>query len=132
VTAQRATQTPGRTPTPGARREILVAACNALASIHREVFGRGPTATRAYWMDGDGLVVVMYGGFTIAEDLLHGAGRGAEVVCARMVVEDQIEPRMRAEIERLVGRRVAAVLHSCRRDPDVSMEAFLLAPHEPG
>ena len=100
---------------------------NAMVRLVREHFGKGPTQAKTLLHD-DVVVTVMRGGDTQAEKTLYKAGRGDVVHESRRAMQDVLEREMRATVERLTGRRVAAFMSANHHEPDASVEVFLLEP----
>jgi uncharacterized protein YbcI len=104
---------------------------NAVVRLVREHFGKGPTQAKTLLHD-DAVVTILRGGFTHAEKTLYKAGKGEVVEEGRRAMQDVFEREMRAEVERLTGRRVAAFLSANHYDPDASVEIFLLDAPDDG
>jgi uncharacterized protein YbcI len=100
---------------------------NAVVRLVREHFGKGPTQAKTLLHD-DAVVTILRGGFTHAEQTLYKAGRADIVDAGRRAMQDVFEREMRAEVERLTGRRVIAFLSANHHEPDASVEVFLLEP----
>src|SRR3954469_6672438 len=98
---------------------------NAIVRLVREHFGKGPTQAKTLLHD-DVVVTVLRGGFTQAEKTLYKAGRADVVHESRRAMQDVLEREMRAAVERLTGRRVAAFMSANHHEPDASVEVFLL------
>ncbi len=98
---------------------------NSLVRLVREHFGKGPTQAKTLLHD-DVVVTVLRGGFTQAEKTLYKAGRADVVHESRRAMQDVLEREMRAAVERLTGRRVAAFMSANHHEPDASVEVFLL------
>ena len=60
------------------------------------------------------------------ESSLVAAGRGGEVIDDRVSFQQGMEDEFTAEIERLTGRRVTAVLSANQTTPGVACELFFL------
>jgi uncharacterized protein YbcI len=88
--------------------------------------GRGPTQAKSYWAGDDIVVVVLGDGFTDVERTLSEKGRGRLALAYRTAVQETLEDEMRAEVERLTGRRVVAAMSSVNQDPDLILEIFVL------
>src|SRR3954468_16350802 len=98
---------------------------NAVVRLVREHFGKGPTQAKTLLHD-DAVVTILRGGFTHAEKTLYKAGRADIVDEGRRAMQSVFEREMRAEIERVTGRRVIAFLSANHHDPDASVKIFLL------
>src|SRR5689334_5901531 len=98
---------------------------NSVVRLVREHFGKGPTQAKTVVHD-DVVVSVLRGGFTQAEKTLYKAGKADIVDAGRRAMQDVFEREMRAEVERLTGRKVEAFLSANHHEPDASVEIFLL------
>lgn len=111
--------------------QLLAAICDAMVTIFRESSGKGPHHCKTHWAGPDILVVLLRGGYTVAEQTLADAGHGAEVMASRHTFQRVLEVRMSAAVERLTGRTVSAFMSASHQDPDLSAELFVLQPEEP-
>src|SRR3954471_3593305 len=100
---------------------------NTVVRLVREHWGKGPTQAKTLLHE-DVVVTVLRGGFTHAEKTLYKAGRADVVDEGRRAMQSVFEREMRAAVERLTGRRVAAFLSANHHEPDASVEVFLLEP----
>ncbi|HEU4977003.1 MAG TPA: Na-translocating system protein MpsC family protein [Baekduia sp.] len=116
---------PGSTAEPRAELSEISA---GVARLFAERLGRGPRKTRALWADGDVIVVLLEIDFTRAEQTLRGAGREADVVIARRMLQELLEPELVAIVQAATGRTVRAVLSAARTAPELSAEVFALEP----
>lgn len=111
--------------------QLLAAICDAMVTIFRESSGKGPHHCKTHWAGPDILVVLLRGGYTVAEQTLADAGHGAEVMASRHTFQRVLEVRMSEAVERLTGRTVSAFMSASHQDPDLSAELFVLQPEEP-
>ena len=111
--------------------QLLVAISAEMVTIFRDFLGKGPERCKTYWAGSDMLVVLLAGGFSVAEQTLFAAGRGAAVQESRMALQETLAERMRGTVEELTGRTVVAFLSASHQEPDLSAELFLLEPLEP-
>ena len=102
-----------------------------LVRLMKETGGRGPTNTKSYWAGQDTILVIMGGGYTVAEETLFRGGRGKAVRDSRHAFQDTVEHRMRAIVERVSGRSVRAFLSASHQGPDLTVLTFVLNPTEP-
>jgi uncharacterized protein YbcI len=107
---------------------LLVAISSELVTIFRDFVGKGPERCKTYWAGDDMLMVLLTGGFSVAEQTLFAAGRGAAVKEARMALQETLAERMKATVEALTGRKVIAFLSATHQEPDLSAELFVLEP----
>jgi len=98
--------------------------------LFRDFLGKGPDRCKAYWAGNDALVVLLVGGYTVAEQTLFEAGQGAAVQASRDALHKTLAARMRETVESLTGRKVTALLSASHQDPDLSAELFVLEPEE--
>lgn len=111
---------------------LLVAISDAMVGLFREFLGKGPERCKTHWAGRDMVVVLLDGGYTIAERTLYEAGRGAAVQKQRQALHQALEVPSKAIIEELTGRRVVAFLSASHQDPDLSAELFLLESQNEG
>lgn len=108
--------------------QALTAIADAITRLLREFAGKGPTHCKAHKAGDDLLVVMLSGGFTVAEQTLFEGGHGDSVREARWALQDTLEARMTAVVEELTGRKVVAFMNASHQDPDLSVEIFVLGP----
>ncbi|MDQ3356567.1 MAG: DUF2294 domain-containing protein [Actinomycetota bacterium] len=80
----------------------------------------------------DLVVVLLRGGFTIAEQTLYEGGHESSVRDSRHALQDTLEGRMTDIIEELTRRKVVAFMSASHQDPDLQVELLLLEPEEAG
>jgi uncharacterized protein YbcI len=117
--------------TPLTGGELLTAISNAIVSLLREHYGRGPTKAKTYVLD-DLVVCVMRNGFTAIERTMMEGGQQKRVVELRQDFQELMESIYRKEIERLTGRKVVAFLSQAHVEPDLTIEMFLMDRPLPG
>jgi uncharacterized protein YbcI len=101
-----------------------------MVTLFRDCLGKGPERCRSYWAGSDTLVILLAGGFSVAEQTLFAAGRGAAVQESRMALQQTLAERMKGTVEQLTGRRVVAFMSASHQEPDLSTEIFVLEPVE--
>ena len=101
-----------------------------MVGIFRDFLGKGPERCKSYWAGSDMLVILLGGGFTVAEQTLFEAGRGQAVQDSRHALQQTLAQRMTATVEELTGRKVVAFLSASHQGPDLSAEIFVLEPEE--
>ena len=111
---------------------LLVEVSNRVVSLFRDFSGKGPSACKTYWAGPDMIVVLLRGGFTIAEHTLYEGGHQKSVRDSRHALQDTLEGRMSDIIEELTPRKVVAFMSASHQDPDLQVELFLLEPEEAG
>jgi uncharacterized protein YbcI len=98
---------------------------NAMVALHREQFGRGPAAARAF-IDGGMAVCVLTDVFSQVERTLIEAGRLDHVRGTRLLHKQTMEERYKTRAESILGRRVLAFMSAVNTDPDLAIDIFLL------
>lgn len=101
-----------------------------MVTIFRDFSGKGPHHCKSHWAGPDILVVLLRGGYTVAEQTLADAGHGPEVMASRHTFQRVLEVRMTEAVERLTGRKVSAFMSASHQAPDLSAEIFILDPQE--
>jgi uncharacterized protein YbcI len=109
-------------------RRNLLAICNAMVALYKEVFGRGPTKVRAEFAGQDVVVVVLEQTLTTAERNLLALGQRQRLEETRLIAHRQIEHRVRSIAERILDRRVVAALSAIDVGRDVAAEVLTLEP----
>ena len=107
---------------------LLVEISNRVVGLFRDFSGKGPSTCKTFWAGDDLLVVLLRGGFTVAEQTLYEGGRGKAVRESRNALQDTIKSRLTAVIEDVTGRKVVAFMSTSHQDPDLQAELFLLQP----
>jgi uncharacterized protein YbcI len=109
----------------GDRGRLAAAISNAISTLYRDYYGRGPNRTRT--LIGDEYVIVfLHDAYTPVERTLIEAGRFDAVHTTRRAFQDIMRQRFSGAVEELVGRKVVAFLSQVHEDPDISVEAFIL------
>ena len=109
---------------------LLVAVSAAMVTTFREVTGKGPDHCKTYWAGKDTLLILLTGGYTVAEQTLFEAGRGGLVQDSRRAIQQAMAKRMSERVEDLTGRKVVAFMSASHQDPDLSVEILVLEPDE--
>lgn len=110
--------------------QLLAAVCDAMVTIFRDFSGKGPSHCKSHWAGPDILVVLLRGGYTVAEQTLADAGHGPEVMASRHTFQRVLEVQMTEAVERLTGRTVDAFMSASHQAPDLSAEIFIFKPSE--
>lgn len=103
----------------------LVALSNAVVALHREHFGRGPAAARAFFVDGMA-ICVLSDIYSQVERTLIEAGRLDHVRQTRLLHHETLEASYAAAAETALGRQVIVVMSAVSAEPDVAVELFVL------
>jgi uncharacterized protein YbcI len=99
---------------------------NALTRLYRENFGRGPTSARTV-IDRNYVAVLLSDIYTPMERTLIDAGRADAVRQARSAFQEAKRDEYKRIVEEIVGAPVVAFLSEIHVDPDLALEAFVLA-----
>lgn len=108
-----------------------MALSNRMVILFRDFLGKGPERCKSYWAGPDLLVIVLDGGYTVAEQTLYDAGEGQAVQDSRHMLQRTLASRMRTTVEELTGRTVVAFMSASHQSPDLSAELFVLQPEAP-
>jgi uncharacterized protein YbcI len=103
----------------------LVEFSNAMVAMHREHFGRGPAAARAFIADGFA-ICVLTDVYTKVEQTLIEAGRLDHVRETRLLHQESLEEEYKSAAEAVLGRQVLAFVSATHAEPDVEIEVYLL------
>lgn len=104
-----------------------MAISNLVVRLVREYTGRGPTRARTS-IAGDLVSVLMADTLTKGEVSLVRNGEGDRVLDTRKAYQRTMRHDMVAGIEEITGRTVVAFMSDNHIDPDLAIEAFVLAP----
>lgn len=105
---------------------LLVEISNRVVGLFRDFSGKGPSGCKTYWAGDDLLVILLRGGFTVAEQTLYEGGHGRSVRDSRHALQDTLEVRLTVLIEELTQRKVVAFMSTSHQDPDLQAELFVL------
>ncbi|MBV9334549.1 MAG: DUF2294 family protein [Solirubrobacterales bacterium] len=116
----------GRMPqeTGGSAR---TAVANAMVGIKKQLYGRGPTAAKAWLLD-DYVFVAMEGGLTRNEETLLAAGKEDLVREYRLTFQETVKASAMSAVEELLGRRVLTYHSQIVFHPPRTFEIFVLEP----
>jgi uncharacterized protein YbcI len=101
---------------------------NAIAAAYKDTLGSGPTRARVHFAPPAMLVVVLENTMTREERTLAALGEDKRLRERRLVLTTALEDRLRAIVERALGRRTVAFLSGIDTRRDVAVEVFTLAP----
>ena len=99
---------------------------NAIASLYRENFGRGPRDARTLIRQ-DLVICALHDIFTPMERALIDAGREETVRQSRLDFQKVKRAQFVEVVEREVGRAVIAFMSQIHVNPDMGVEIFFLA-----
>lgn len=102
-----------------------VAVSNAMVSLHKEQFGRGPTLVRSHFAGPDALLCVLEEVLLPAELKLIELGEDGRVRDARVAFQVATADAFIAEVEAILGRRVRAFGSAIDAHKNVVFENFL-------
>jgi uncharacterized protein YbcI len=107
--------------------ELLTAISNAMVSLHREHFGRGPASAKSFFVDGM-VMTVLTDVYTPVEKTLIGAGGKDRVRDTRQMHQLALEGEYKRRVGELTGREVIGFVSTVHFDPDLAIELFVLEP----
>jgi uncharacterized protein YbcI len=107
--------------------EKLAAISNATVKLLAEYTGRGPTRARTT-ISGRWVFITLEDTLTKGERQLAANGHGDWVLQTRKRFQAVMQSELEAAVERHTGREVVAFMSDNHIDPDVAVEAFMLAP----
>lgn len=109
---------------------LRTALANAMVGMKKQLYGRGPTAAKAWILD-DYVFVVLEGGLTRNEETLLADGKADLVRDYRLSFQETVGATAMGAVEELVGRRVLTYHSQIVFDPPRTFEIFVLEP-QPG
>jgi uncharacterized protein YbcI len=98
---------------------------NALARLHKQYVGRGPTNVRTT-IDGELVVCLLEGGYTRAEQTLEDNDKGELVAASRLGLQDAMRDAMIDAVQRTLGRRVYSFMSANDLRRNLQVEVFVL------
>jgi uncharacterized protein YbcI len=104
---------------------------NAMARLHKQYIGRGPTNSRTT-IDGDLVVCLLEGGYTRAEQTLEENNKGDLVAAARLGLQDAMSDAMVAVVEQTLGRTVRSFMSANDLNKNLQVEVFVLTAVDNG
>jgi uncharacterized protein YbcI len=119
-----------RHPSVRSDANVVLNLSNEMVRIYKEIFGRGPTRTRADWAGRDALLCTLEDSLTPAERKLAELGEHQRLRDVRTFFQHACERDFRASVEQITGRRVRAFVSGIDTENDVSSEVFYLEPEE--
>jgi uncharacterized protein YbcI len=106
---------------------LRTALANAMVGMKKQLYGRGPTAAKAWILD-DYVFVAMEGGLTRNEETLLADGKADLVRDYRLSFEETVAATAMGAVEELMGRRVLTYHSQIVFDPPRTFEIFVLEP----
>lgn len=107
---------------------MLSEVSNALVALHKEQFGRGPTAARTNYAGPDTLVCVLEDALLPAERALVALGQEQRVRESRSFFQGATSDRFVETIEAITGRTVHAFASAVDPLKAIVMEVFVFEP----
>ncbi len=107
---------------------VLLNLSNEMVRIYKEIFGRGPTRTRADWAGRDAVLCTLEDSLTPAERKMVELGEHQRLREVRTFFQHACETDFRGSVEQITGRRVRAFVSGIDTENDVSSEVFYLEP----
>jgi uncharacterized protein YbcI len=98
---------------------------NAMARLHKQYIGRGPTNSRTT-IDGDLVVCLLEGGYTRAEQTLEDNNKGDLVAAARLGLQEAMREAMVDVVEQVLGRPVRSFMSANDLHKNLQIEVFVL------
>jgi uncharacterized protein YbcI len=114
---------------PPQGKHALAEISEALVTLHREYYGKGPTKAKTFLMN-DTVLCMLRGGFTVVEKTLIDSGRQQAVHDIRHSFQAAMEEQFTNVVENALGRKVIAYMSQVHSDPDISAELFVLEPED--
>lgn len=106
---------------------VRTALANAMVGMKKQLYGRGPTAAKAWILD-DYVFVAMEGGLTRNEETLLDDHKEDMVRSYRLSFQETVGPKVMAAVEELVGRKVLTYHSQIVFHPARTFEIFVLEP----
>jgi uncharacterized protein YbcI len=113
------------------RGGALTAVSNALVTLHKEQFGRGPTRARTNFAGDNTLVCVLEDALLPAERVMVQMGDQQRVRESRVALQAATSDQFVRAVEAIVGRAVTAFASATDADQGVVWEIFNLQPASP-
>lgn len=113
----------------GASTTLVVS--NALVTLHKEHFGRGPTTARTDFAGPDTMVTVFHDALLPAEKALVEMGELIRVQEARMFFQEATRDRFIHTIEEIVRRKIYSFHSTCDPRTGIVIEVAVFEPQTP-
>lgn len=104
---------------------MLAAISNTVVAVYADHLGRGPTKARSYMAEGV-VTCLLEDTMTKAERRLVESGRTTAVLEVRSTFQETMRDELIAQVEKLTGRRVRAVVGGTQLEPDITSQVFVL------
>ena len=111
------------------RTSVLLEVSNAMVSLYKQQFGRGPTRARTVWSGPDALTCFLEDTLTPAERNLVAMGEHKVLRDTRMVFQYATVREFCEPVEKITGRTVRAFHSSIDTEADgMGLETFVFYP----
>ena len=110
----------------------LQAVSNVMVKLHKEQFGRGPTAARADFAGPDALMCTLRDVLLPAELKMVEMGSRERVRDSRVAFQAATQAEFIAAVEQIVHRKVVAFASGIDPDANVVFECFYFEPRASG
>jgi len=112
-----------------ARASILMELSNTMVRLHKEHFGRGPTAARSFWVGPDAVACFLEETLTPAERNLAKMGAHQRLRDTRMFFQYATIRELCEPVEQITGRKVRSFHSSVDTKVDgLAVETFIFYP----
>jgi uncharacterized protein YbcI len=112
-----------------ARTSVLMEISNAMVSLYKEQFGRGPTRARTHWTGPDAVTCLLEDTLTPAERNLVKMGEHQRLRDTRMFFQYATVRGFCEPVERITGRTVRAFVSGIDTEVDgLALETFVFYP----
>ena len=111
---------------------MLQAVSSVMVKLHKEQFGRGPTAARADFAGPDGLMCVLRDVLLPAELKMVEMGSRDRVRDSRVAFQAATQADFIAAVEQIVHRKVVAFASGVDPDANTVFECFYFEPRASG
>ena len=101
---------------------------NAMVSLFKKQFGRGPTKAATYYAGPDCIVSILENSLTPAERKMAELGEHQRLRDIRLFFQHASEEELRAVVEDITGRKVRGFTSGTDTHKDISTEVFHLEP----
>lgn len=98
---------------------------NAIARLHKQYVGRGPTNARTT-VDGDLVVCLLEGGYTRAEQTLDESDKGYVVAAGRLGLQEAMRGELIELVQHVLRRPVRSYMSANDVEGDLQVEVFVL------
>jgi uncharacterized protein YbcI len=123
--AQDWSQVAGKSVPKSGGGNVVVEMSNAMVALHREYFGRGPSAAKSF-VGEEMAVCVLSDIYTPVERTLIESGQAEHVRQTRGLHQKALKGHYKTTVEEILGRPVEAFMSVVHVEPDIAIEVFLL------